>query len=168
MNTPGSEHPRLSIEPVAWKAAMGSFPSGVTVVTSQLDGDVCGTTVSAFSSVSLEPPLALVCLDRSSRTLAVLLKSRVFAINILAEGQDAVAMLFARRLATDRFGALPWRQSAAGVPLIEGCAASVECRVSQVIESGDHKIVVGEGLVVEVDPQKSPLVYCRGQTGGLS
>ena len=153
-----------AVDGPAWRRAMGAFTSGVTIVASADGGQVSATTVSAFSSLSLDPPLLLACLDRDSRTLAMIRRSGVFSVNILAAHQGPLAMLCAARGTVNRLADAAWREGgASGAPLLDGAAAHIECRLQQAVDGGDHVILIGEGLAVEVDPEAEPLVYRHGR-----
>jgi flavin reductase (DIM6/NTAB) family NADH-FMN oxidoreductase RutF len=156
--------PRMSTRhPVSaadFRSACGLFASGVTVVTRRLpDESPYGMTVSSFTSVSLDPPLILVCIDLNARFLRDLPPDQPFAVNILGEHQQPVATRFADRKEDDRFSALEWSAGWKDVPLISGVVATFACRLRQEIESGDHFILIGE--VQQIQRHKgSPLVWC--------
>ncbi len=151
------------LDPQAWRRAMGRFASGVVIVTTPDDsGRPLGTTVSAFSSVSLTPPLLLVCLDQRSRTLAAVRWSGVFCINILSAGQGELARLFANPLAMDRFKDVPFTSGATGAPRLSGVLASIDCRLHAHHEAGDHELLIGLGLQMQVIPGE-PLIYSQGK-----
>lgn len=151
-----------TIKPAMFRRALGSFASGVTVVTAwSASGEPLGTTVSAFSSLSLQPPLVLVCLDRASRTLAAVRGSRRFAVNILAADQAELALRFSRGGADDRFAQIELGPHPA--PLLAGCAAVLECVLEHEAEGGDHLIVIGRVSGLQVDETKPPLIYARGR-----
>ncbi len=150
-------------EPADFRKAMGSFAAGVTVVTACHDGRLVGTTVSAFSSVSMDPPLVMVCLKRDSRTLAALSLAGTFCVNILALEQGDLAYRFAKSGADDRFALTAVETGICGAPLLAGCAASVECELRAAHDGGDHEILVGRVLRVTIDETKTPLVYVRGR-----
>ena len=130
-------------DPEEYKATLRRFASGVTVVTVMAaDGVPHGMTASSFASVSLEPPLILVCLAKSSRTRELVLAGGSFAVNILAAGQQEVARAFAER-GTKPFATLSHRPGANGSPLLDGTIGWLECSIHEVLEAGDHDIVVG-------------------------
>lgn len=149
-------------EPSDFRKAMGSFAAGVTVVTVCHDGRLVGTTVSAFSSVSMDPPLVMVCLKRDSRTLAALNQAKTFCVNILASDQGDLAYRFAKSGADDRFALTAVEAGVCGAPLLAGATAAVECELHAAHDGGDHEILVGRVLRVVVDEAKAPLVYVRG------
>jgi flavin reductase (DIM6/NTAB) family NADH-FMN oxidoreductase RutF len=141
---------------------MGSFAAGVTVVTVCHEGRLVGATVSAFSSVSMDPPLVMVCLKRDSRTLAALSQARTFCVNILASDQGDLAHRFAKSGADDRFALTAVEAGICGAPLLAGATAVVECELHAAHDGGDHEILVGRVLRVVTDETKTPLVYVRG------
>ncbi len=166
MNEPASPiGPQFAIglDPQAWRLALGSFASGVVIVTTSDDsGRPVGTTVSAFSSVSLAPPLLLVCLDQRSRTLAAVRCSGVFCVNILSAGQGELARLFANPLATDRFRDVPFTSGATGAPRLSGVLASIDCHLHALHVAGDHELLIGLGMQMQVIPGE-PLIYSQGK-----
>jgi flavin reductase (DIM6/NTAB) family NADH-FMN oxidoreductase RutF len=128
------------------RKVMANFATGVTVVTTACGDELRGMTANAVSSVSLDPPLVLVCIDKSARTHELVARRGAFAINILTDRQEHLSRLFAskeideaRRLAT-----VPYTLSARGLPLLEGCLAHIECEVYAIFEAGDHSIFVGQ------------------------
>ncbi len=145
-----------------FRNVMGSFAAGVTVVTTVTDAGVpVGLTATAFSSLSFEPPLCLVCIDSRSASHAAILASRKFAVNMLASQQVELSNRFASR-SEDKFEGLAHAPGeATGCPILEGVLASMECVVSDVLAGGDHSIFVGELRRVAVHVG-SPLVYFRG------
>lgn len=149
-------------EPADFRKAMGSFAAGVTVVTACHDGRLVGTTVSAFSSVSMDPPLVMICLKRDSRTLAALNQARTFCVNILAHEQGDLAYRFAKSGADDRFALTAVEAGVRGAPLLAGCVTAIECELHAAHDGGDHEILVGRVLRVVTDETKTPLVYVRG------
>ena len=149
---------------------MSTFPSGVVVVTAfGEDGLPRGLTVSAFCAVSLSPPLALVCVDKSSNTLPAVQRTHGFTANILAVGRDALARRMATKL-SDKFDGLAWRrpESGAGGPILEDDAAAYAvCSLKETIEGGDHWILLGS--VIEGDHREgvAPLVFSRRGYHGI-
>ncbi len=150
-----------SIDPRALRNAFGVFMTGVTVVTSHdAQGHPIGFTANSFSSVSLDPPLVLVCLANSSKNYDALIAADGFAVNILSETQIEVSNTFARPV-EDRFASVKWRQGPAGSPLIDGSSAWFDCAMHKTVEAGDHVILIGE--VKAFDNTPSPgLGYVRG------
>jgi flavin reductase (DIM6/NTAB) family NADH-FMN oxidoreductase RutF len=144
-----------------FRHVLGHFATGVTVVTtSDGDGRPTGLTASAFTSVSLEPPLILVCVDHKSQTYPSLLECGRFAVNVLSTDQEHVSRRFAStRL--DKFDTVPHRISELGLPLIEGALASLECTTVSTHVEGDHTIFVGRVECASAGTG-TPLLYYRG------
>jgi flavin reductase (DIM6/NTAB) family NADH-FMN oxidoreductase RutF len=150
-----------------FKRAMASFAAGVTVVTTlDSEGVPHALTATAFSSVSLEPPLCLVCIDRRCRTYRPLVLRGSFAVNILNANQQALSNHFASPI-PDKFADVPWRPGdVTDCPLIEDALAWMECRVVEIHSGGDHDIIIGGVTSVCVN-DGSPLVYFRGAYSSL-
>jgi flavin reductase (DIM6/NTAB) family NADH-FMN oxidoreductase RutF len=151
----------LVILPADFRHVLGHFATGVTVVTTtDTDGRPTGLTASAFTSVSLEPPLVLVCVDHKSQTYPALLERGRFAVNILTADQQDVSRRFAStRL--DKFDTIPHQVSDRGLPLIDGALACLECTTVSTHVEGDHTIFVGAVERAGVGAGE-PLVYYRG------
>jgi flavin reductase (DIM6/NTAB) family NADH-FMN oxidoreductase RutF len=145
-----------------FRAALGRFASGVTVVTCKdADDGLHGITVSAFCSVSLNPPMILVCIDNRSSSLEHLAEGRHFAVNILSEEQQHLSQKFASR-DPNRFGGVDFQASeATGSPLLDRAIAHLGCRAVHNYPAGDHTIIVGEVEVIQVSDDR-PLLYCHG------
>jgi len=145
----------VTVDAEAFKTALSRFASGVTVVTVDADGTKHGMTASSFASVSLDPPRVLVCLDKSSRTRALL--SDTFAVNVLSAEQESVSRSFAGK--GDRpFDTLDHEVGSSGAPLIRGALAWIECETSSIVDGGDHDIVVGDVLTCTSSDGR-PLIY---------
>jgi flavin reductase (DIM6/NTAB) family NADH-FMN oxidoreductase RutF len=150
-----------------FRAALGRFASGVTVVTTRdAEGELHGITVSAFCSVSLEPPMVLVCIEKIAGSHYALEESNIFVVNILAEGDDTVSELFASQ-AIDKFGNVGFTDGIEGVPVLDKALANLECRVKFSYHGGDHSIFVGDVERVRV-ADGDPLLYFRGRYGRFS
>jgi flavin reductase (DIM6/NTAB) family NADH-FMN oxidoreductase RutF len=141
-----------------FRRACGRFPTGVTIAT-VLDaaGTPHGLTVSSFTSVSLKPPLILICLGHEVSIIQHFRDATYFGINILNETQQALSERFARK-GHDRFDELKWRPGVTGVPLLPACLAQIECAVYRRVEMGDHDILVGE-MVHERVTEGEPLIH---------
>lgn len=151
-----------TIPPAAMREAMGRFATGVTVVTTlDTTGAPAGCTVSAFSSVSLNPPLLLVCVDATRFMHSLLTVGSGFAVNILSADQADVALAFARPSA-DKFAAVAHHPGRGGVPLLDGAIAHVQCTRHAVFDGGDHAIVLGRVHDIRSSPGE-PLLYSRGR-----
>ena len=158
----------MAITPDDFKAALGRWATGVTIVTVRAGGRLHGMTVSAFSEVSLDPPLVLVCADKSSNTLPLIEEGRVFAVNVLARDQEALSNRFAsKKHEWQRFDGLEYDEGPTGAPLLRGTVANLDCRVVQAHAHGDHVIFVGEVVDVRVGDGK-PLLYFGGGYGDFS
>jgi len=157
------------VTPAELRHAMGHFATGVTVITSVCaDGRPVGTTANAVSSLSLDPPLLLVCFDRSSQTLAAIGTHGAFAVNVLAAPQEELSANFARRgLAADWDG-VPHRPGLTGSPRLHGVLATLECTVEHRLPGGDHEIVVGRVRDAQTtDGEAAPLLFWRGRYTSL-
>ena len=145
----------------ALRNAFGAFPTGVTVVTTHdPDGQPIGFTANSFTSVSLDPPLLLVCLAKTSRNFAVMTQAPGFAVNILSETQKDVSNTFARPV-EDRFAAVRWENGPHGAPVFDSVAAWFDCSMEQVIEAGDHVILMGR-VQAFTDNGVNGLGYAKG------
>lgn len=146
-----------------FRAALGMFATGVTIVTARgADGQVIGLTANSFNSVSLTPPLVLWSLSRAAASMAVFSAGSHYAINVLAADQKELAERFARKGA-DRWSGVTFDQGAGGAPLLHGAAATFECFNRSRYEEGDHVIFVGEVERVTHRPHASPLLYHGGR-----
>lgn len=153
--------PETPIDPKALRNAFGAFATGVTVITTrQPDGTPRGFTANSFTSVSLDPPLLLVCLAKTAHSADVFRKAPHFAVNILAEDQKAVSGLFASR-AADKFDQCAWTPGPADVPLIDGALARFTCANHQLVDAGDHLILIGR-VEAFATTEGQPLGYFRG------
>jgi flavin reductase (DIM6/NTAB) family NADH-FMN oxidoreductase RutF len=150
------------IAPGDFRRLLGHFATGVTVVTTcDADARPTGLTVSAFASLSLEPPLVLICVDHKSQTYPALRERGHFVVNVLTAGQEEVSRRFAStRL--DKFDGIPYRLSGLGLPLLETALAHIECVTVSTHVEGDHTIFVGRVERATVAAGE-PLLYFRGQ-----
>jgi flavin reductase len=150
----------------AFRKAMGSFPTGVTVVTvASGDGTIHGLTVNSFSSVSLDPMLVLVCLNETSRAIGLIERAGAFVVNVLSAGQQDISSWFANRhrpAGPAMFDSVPLEPGATGCPVLAGAAASFDCRLRQSYRAGDHLIVLGEVVALVHRPQLEPLIFHAG------
>lgn len=148
-----------------FRDAIGSFPTGVAVVTANGERGPAGLTTNAITSLSLDPVLLLVCFDNGSRTLPVVRESRRFAVNLLRAGQHDVAATFAsKRVAAEKFAAVT-HTVAHGVPVLDGALAWFVCELRELLPGGDHTIGIGEVSELDFDPAGEPLVFFRGAYG---
>lgn len=151
----------MAIEKNELRRVMGHFATGVTVITSiRSSGQMHGLTANAFTSVSLIPPLLLVCIDKKAESYPCFDESGVFTVNVLAADQEALSRRFAVT-GGDKFEGVSYRTGANGAPILDGALAYLECKVTQKIDGGDHTIYVGEIEQAETKEGK-PLLFFRG------
>lgn len=149
-------------DPRELRQVLGCFVTGVTVVTMlEQGGALRGFTANSFTSVSLDPPLVLVCLGRGAASHDAFAAGRGFAVNILSDGQQHLSARFASKSA-DKFAGLDWREGRGGGILLDGSLAWLDCRLERVIPAGDHSILLGEVLHFGRNDLQ-PLAWCRGR-----
>ncbi len=153
-------------DPALYRAVMGSFPTGVTVMTAGGDGPRCGVTASSFNTVSLDPPLILWSLGLKAPSLTTFREAGHFAVNVLAAGQKDIALQFARP-AADKFAGVDTFTGVTGAPLIRGALAHIECRIWSRYPGGDHEIMLGEVVTLRRG-DGAPLVFSGGAFHGLT
>ncbi len=155
----------MSVTQAEFRKALGCFATGVTVITVDQEGEVHGMTANAFASVSLDPPLVLVCVDQRARTHAHLHARQRFGVNVLAENQQAISEYYARATANNQRpeeAGAHFERTAHGTPRLRGALAYLECRLHTTHDAGDHTIFIAaveEALVRE----GKPLLYFRGK-----
>jgi flavin reductase (DIM6/NTAB) family NADH-FMN oxidoreductase RutF len=142
----------------AFREACAKFATGVAVATVRAsDGTPHGLTVSSFTAVSIDPPLILVCIDYACTFIEHFRASTHFGVNVLAESQRALSVIFAEK-PEGRFAGVEWYSSESGVPFLRNCLTNIECRVSSIVEAGDHAIFLAQ--VVEAESRDGiPLLY---------
>lgn len=146
-----------------FRDALGCFATGVTIVTAtSSDGSPVGLTANSFTSVSLDPPLLLVCIGNTAGSAQILAKADRFAVNVLQIGQQPTSNRFAGK-SEDRFANTPWTQGEFGTPVLTGSLGSFECERHAIHEGGDHFILVGRVLKAMFEPRRDPLLYFRGK-----
>lgn len=146
-----------------FRDALGCFATGVTIVTAMdADGLPVGLTANSFTSVSLDPPLLLVCIANNAGTRPVLESAERFAVNVLQIGQQPTSNRFAGR-GEDRFASTPWQVGEFGTPVLTGSLASFECSRHALHDGGDHIILVGRVMKAMFEPRRDPLLYFRGK-----
>ena len=157
--------PETALDITDFKNAMARFPSGVTVATThEPDGTPTGFTATAFSSLSLDPPLVLVCLEKKAGCYPAFMAAKQFAISILASEQGDLAWKFASRGA-DKFAGTPVELgTVTGMPLIAGASVQLECQMHGLLEGGDHTIIVGE-VVRAVSSDTAPMLHYNRKFG---
>ncbi|WP_096704398.1 flavin reductase family protein [Magnetospirillum sp. 15-1] len=153
----------MSLDPRSFRKTLGCFASGVTVITTLTPNakEPVGVTVSAFSSLSLDPPLVLFCLGNNTSSMEAFKTFGHFAINILSEHQRDLSIRFASR-SDDKWQGVVRTEWNSGVPILSGCLANLECSLVNVIDGGDHQIFVGKVDRLKHQEGGSPLVYFRG------
>ena len=157
--------PPTVLEQELFREVIGRFASGVTVITTTSDGTDHGTTASAVSSLSLDPPMLLICLNKTSDTRAAVLAAGAFGVNILAEGQDQIAATFARK-GPDKFRGVEIVRGSTGLPLIGGALAQLECEVAETVTGGTHTVFLAHVRHASA-AEGAPLTYFRGRFGRL-
>lgn len=151
----------MSVSPDEFRSVLGRFPSGVTVVTTRAaDGSDHGMTVSAFCSVSLEPPLVLICIEKTASAHEVLTSAPEFVVNILSANQEQIARRFAI-VDIDRFESVGFSRSGNGIAVLDDVLGVIECNRFALYDAGDHTIIVGEVESGWAENGK-PLLYYRG------
>lgn len=152
----------MPIDADQYRSALGLWATGVTIVTARAGDEIHGMTASDFAGVSLDPPLVMVCADKTANTLAVIEKGRNMCVNLLAAGQDALSNRFAsKKHEWTRFDGLECGEASTGAPLIPGALASLDCEIVAIHDAGDHVIVVGRVDEV-VSGEGAPLLYFDG------
>ena len=155
----------MAIDAEEFRAAMGSWPSGVTIVTSRAGDQIHGMTVSDFSGVSLDPPLALVCAATNSVTTGLIKEGKCFAVNVLRSDQDALSNRFAsKKDEFKRFEGVETYEGTTGAPLLREALVNLDCRIVALHDAGDHVLCVGEIEHVQIN-EGEPLVFFRGGYG---
>jgi 3-hydroxy-9,10-secoandrosta-1,3,5(10)-triene-9,17-dione monooxygenase reductase component len=150
------------VTPTSFRAALGHFCTGVTVVTAALDGEPVGFACQSFAAVSLEPPLVLFCPSRASRSWPVIERARRFGVNVLSHQQVKVSAAFGASR-PDKFETAGWAPSPAGVPILDDALAWVEATVHAVHEAGDHYVVIGRVVALGGGGDLPPLLFHRGR-----
>ena len=147
------------VDDAQFKLAMSHFASGVTIVTTEHEGKPYGLTVASFASLSLHPPLVLICIERLVKSHDAVAAAGKFGVSILGSEQSDVSNRFASKV-DDKFAGFKTRRGELGIPLIEGALCTIECRVQNQLPGGDHSIFIGE--VIDVQAREgAPLVYFR-------
>ncbi|HET7710420.1 MAG TPA: flavin reductase family protein [Thermoanaerobaculia bacterium] len=149
----------MSLSESDFKLAMSHFASGVTVVATETDGQKYGMTVASFASLSLRPPLVLVCIEKSVKTHDAIVAARKFGISVLTKDQADLSNRFASR-SDDKFAGVALQDGSLGVPLLADALATIECSLYDQLSGGDHSIFVGQVEAVTTASHE-PLVYYR-------
>jgi flavin reductase (DIM6/NTAB) family NADH-FMN oxidoreductase RutF len=150
-----------SVDEEQFKLALRHFASGVTVVTAELDGERYGITVSAFASISLEPPIVMVSINNASQLARMIVESEHFAVHILASDQEAVSALFAASISgSEKYGELSVELGPSGAPMFSGSLAVIDCVLDQTLAVGTHTLMFGRVVHSRaVDDAGAPLIY---------
>lgn len=149
-------------DPLKLRSALGSYATGVTVITAMADGERAGVTVNSFASVSLDPPLVLWSLALTSGSLAIFERATHFAVNVLGEGHEDVAHRFTRK-GIDRFEGVPLVEGIGGAPVLADAVASFQCRRAHRYAGGDHVIYLGHVEYFGHEPDRRPLLFHAGR-----
>jgi flavin reductase (DIM6/NTAB) family NADH-FMN oxidoreductase RutF len=167
MSREGLPEPPGAVSSEVFRRACGRFATGVAVAgANDANGVPHGLTVNSFTSVSLDPPLILICLGHAVAAIDVFRRSRHFGLSILRENQRELSERFAQRL-DDRFESLAWHLGETGVPLLDSVLATIECETRRVVAAGDHDIFIGE-MVRATAHDGEPLLYFASEYGRLA
>ena len=157
----------MSLSQDHFRIACAHFATGVAILTTQsAEGTPHGLTINSFTSLSLDPPLVMAAIAHSSAQLHAFESATSFAINILREDQEDLSRRFAK-VPEQRFNGVDWTPGPAGAPLIQGCIATIECRIIHRIDVGDHRVLIGEAVEAHVH-QGRPLLFFRSAYGALA
>lgn len=164
INSSSMTEAEAAFDPIRFRDTLGHYASGVTVVTTELDGMPVGFTCQSFYSVSLEPPLVSFSVMKTSTSYPAIRQSGKFTVNVLAQHQSGLSGQFAKR-GDDKWAGVLWSETRQGNPVLDGCLMWIDCQLEQEIEAGDHYIVVGR--VVQLSEPESlgnePLLFFKGR-----
>ena len=155
------------IDSGVFRNVLGHFPTGVTAVTAVNEGKPIGMAIGSFTSVSLEPPLVAFLPGKESGSWKEIREAGSFCVNVMGHDQLEVCGVMASR-AEDKFADVDWSPASSGSPIIAGSVAYIDCEIEAVHDGGDHDIVIGRVLGLEVMDRKSPLVFFQGSYGTFS
>jgi flavin reductase (DIM6/NTAB) family NADH-FMN oxidoreductase RutF len=161
-NTAQLSHPGAD----EFRRVLGHFPTGMVAITACDEDEPVGVAIGSFASISLEPRLVGFFIDRDSSTWPRIERAGAFAVNVLGERHAPLCQRFARRGA-DRFAGVAWSPGADGAPLLDDALAWIECDIAEVLEAGDHWLVVGAVRRLQLGSDGRPLVFCRGELAAL-
>lgn len=158
----------IAIDSAEFRKVLGHFPTGVTVVAAMVDGTPKGLSVGSFFSVSLDPPLVGFCVGKASSSWATIRTAGHFVVNVLADDQVPISGQFSSKM-DDKFEGLDWSPALSnGDPLLDGCIAHIDCSLESIYEGGDHDIVIGRVMALDIDrSEDGPLLFCKGRYGKL-
>lgn len=145
-----------------FRRGCAGFPTGVTVVTASVDDEQHGSTINAFTSLTLDPPQVLLCIADTSRTWGAIERSGRFVVNLLASDQEPLARLFASKH-PDKFAGVRYEPGRGGVPVISGTVGAFECELADAIRTHSHWILVGRVVDMTADARREPLLFVRGR-----
>ena len=154
----------LQIDSLTYRKALGHFASGVAVMTTADNGSVHGMTANAFCSVSLNPPLVLICIDKKSRMHAILSRSGFYGVSVLGRNQEMFARHFAGRPQGGLQASFIWRKDC---PLLEGALVHLVCRVTRAHDAGDHTLYIGQVEYLDYSDEHAPLLFYSGEYQAL-
>lgn len=150
-------------DPRRFRDVLGHFATGVTVITLNVEGDLRGMTANAVSSLSLDPPLLLVCVQKDASIYEHFERAEAFAMNVLSVDQEDISTMFAAHGGPDEeLGGVPYHEGPLGSPILEGVLASADCRITERYDGGDHTIVIGEAASISANGSVEPLLFYRG------
>lgn len=156
----------MAVDAESFKVGMRRLGGAVTIIATECDGSRFGLTATAVCSLSAEPPRLLCCVNRRGMSFRAIADSGRFSVNLLNDGQQAIAMRFAGMAKgdhADRFAGLSWRELHTGAPALLDAIASFDCAVSQIVDAGSHGIVIGDVMAVHLGETTGPLFYLDGQ-----
>ena len=152
----------MAMDPQELRRVMGHFATGVTVITTMdKEGSPFGLTANAFTSLSLNPPLVLICVDKGVQCYSCFEESKLFAVNVLSEDQEEISRCFAIK-GSEKFSAIQWHKSDTGLALLDGAISYIECKIVQSCDGGDHTIYLGE-IISATASAGRPLLFFKGQ-----
>ena len=169
-SSPGFIMNDINITSELFRRACGLWTTGVAIVTTaDPAGNPFGLTMNAVTSLSLEPPMFIVCVDNDSDTLAPMTASRVFCVNVLTREQQDLSNRFAKK-GSEKFAGLGHSRGVTGAPVLDGTLVSIECRVTAIVAGGDHQIMCGEAQCISVtdNAEAEPLLYFGGRYANLA
>jgi 3-hydroxy-9,10-secoandrosta-1,3,5(10)-triene-9,17-dione monooxygenase reductase component len=151
------------LDQARFREVLGHFATGITIVTASEDGVPVGFSCQSFAALSLDPPMVILAPAKSSTSWPRIAEAGAFAVNILAEHQEAICLNFAVS-GRDKFDGVAWTAGTTGAPLIKGSLATIECTLGAIYEGGDHELVTGHVVAMEVG-SGSPLIFYRSGFG---
>ena len=158
---------RAAFDSREFRRVLGHYPTGVCAITAASEGQPVGLIVGSFTSVSLDPPLVAFLPGRQSRSWLLIEAAGRFCVNILAHGQQDVCRALSSK-AEDKFEAVSYRLSEAGLPILDGVVGWIDCELRTVHEAGDHYIAIGEVRALDVERSSPPLVFLQGAYGSFA